>query len=700
MTVVSATSITATTPAGTAGARDVAVTTPGGSGTGTGLFTYIAAPTVTSIAPTSGPAASGTPVTITGTNFTGATAVTIGGAAATGVTVVSATSITATTPVGTAGARDVAVTTPGGTGTGTGLFTYIAAPTVTGISPSSGPVAGGTGVTITGTNFTGATAVTIGGAAATGVTVVSATSITATTPAGTAGARDVAVTAPGGTGTGTGLFAYIAAPTVTAISPTSGPATGGTSVTISGTNFTGATAVTIGGAAATAVTVVSATSITATTPAGTAGARDVAVTTPGGSGTGTGLFTYSASPTAITSAGATTNIPPAAVAIDTALTVTDADSTTLASATVSISGNFQAGQDVLAFTNNPATMGNINATYNAATGVLTLISAGASATIGQWQTALRSVTYANSAVVPSISTRAISFVVNDGTSSSAVVGKTLTVSSPAPTDPTLPGLPHIPGVSGMPSILNMSGSDGPSLIAGLTQVLSAAVGANLYHIGQSPSGTMVMGGFNGAQLAIAPLSMQTGDTRPNGVYPQGNGQYQIIFNGTAVTVVPALVSLNQLAGLLPTGATLSMEINGVLTATNEGITYIIQPGIVALPVDNRGGRPLLGVGSDSHLHFIDHSGNSQILYPAFLEPDTLLNYLRIVDSGAALSVQLDGTAAIRLNGRNYTIVPDITLGGIPSEHGSDPWWLNGPNHITFQNWRHPGTSQGFGVIAR
>ena len=51
------------------------------------------------------------------------------------------------------------------------------------VSPNSGPGAGGTSVTITGTNFTGATAVTFGGTAATSVTVVSATSITATSPA-------------------------------------------------------------------------------------------------------------------------------------------------------------------------------------------------------------------------------------------------------------------------------------------------------------------------------------------------------------------------------------------------------------------------------------------------------------------------------------------------------------------------------------
>ncbi len=297
VTVVNDTTITATTPAGTVGAKDVVVTNASGSGTGTGLFTYVAAPTVTGISPSSGPATGGTSVTITGTNLTGATSVTIGGASATSVSVVNSTTITATTPSGTPGARDVAVTTVGGTGTGTGLFTYIAAPTVTGITPSSGPTAGGTNVTITGTNLTGATGVTIGGASATSVSVVNSTTITATTPSGTAGARDVAVTTVGGTGTGTGLFTYIAAPTVTNISPDYGATTGSTSVTITGTNLTGATSVTIGGASATGVSVVNSTTITATTPAGTAGARDVAVTTVGGTGTGTGIFTYIAAPT-------------------------------------------------------------------------------------------------------------------------------------------------------------------------------------------------------------------------------------------------------------------------------------------------------------------------------------------------------------------------------------------------------------------
>jgi len=64
------------------------------------------------------------------------------------------------------------------------------------ISPSFGPLAGGTKVTITGTGFLSGATVTIGGTAATGITVVNATSITATTPAGTVGAKNVMVTNP------------------------------------------------------------------------------------------------------------------------------------------------------------------------------------------------------------------------------------------------------------------------------------------------------------------------------------------------------------------------------------------------------------------------------------------------------------------------------------------------------------------------
>ncbi|RQZ57922.1 hypothetical protein DF052_28230, partial [Burkholderia glumae] len=55
------------------------------------------------------------------------------------------------------------------------------------------------------------------------------------------------------------------------------------------------------------------------------------------------------------------------VAIDAGITLADLDNATLASATVRIGTGFHAGEDVLGFTNDGATMGNITATYNAAT---------------------------------------------------------------------------------------------------------------------------------------------------------------------------------------------------------------------------------------------------------------------------------------------------------------------------------------------
>jgi alpha-tubulin suppressor-like RCC1 family protein len=159
-------------------------------------------------------------------------------------------------------------------------------PTVTSITPSSGTTAGGTSVTITGTHFTGATAVKFASTSATSFTVNSPTSITAISPAGT-GTMDVTVTTPAGTSATSfaDQFSYVAPPTVTKLKPTKGPVTGGTTVTITGTNLTGATAVKFGSTNATSFTVKtvkSLTSIIAVSPPETPATVDLTVTTPGG----------------------------------------------------------------------------------------------------------------------------------------------------------------------------------------------------------------------------------------------------------------------------------------------------------------------------------------------------------------------------------------------------------------------------------
>jgi len=115
-----------------------------------------------------------------------------------------ATSITAIAPPHLAGTVDVEVTTPDGTSAPSTADQFIFAdprsppPTVTGVTPTTGPVTGGAQVTITGSAFTGATSVAFGTGAATAFTVNGPNSITATSPPGS-GTVDVTVTTPSGT---------------------------------------------------------------------------------------------------------------------------------------------------------------------------------------------------------------------------------------------------------------------------------------------------------------------------------------------------------------------------------------------------------------------------------------------------------------------------------------------------------------------
>jgi formylglycine-generating enzyme required for sulfatase activity len=296
LVIVSATKVRAVTPAGTLGPRDVTLATPWGTTTRTSGFTYFPPPTVTGVTPSVGPAAGGTVITITGTNFTGATSVKLGTKAATGVTVVNANTITAVTPVHSAGVKNLSVTTPGGTATLSGAFTYFAGPSISGVAPSTGPVEGGTLITINGANLASTTSVSIGGVPSVGFTVVSATKVTALTPPGAAGARNVTVTTPWGTTTRTNAFTYVAMPAVTGVSPAAGPIAGGTAITVTGVNLAGATSVRIGTIEATGVTVTSPTTVTAVTPADAAGVKSVSVTTPSGTATLPAAFTHVAAP--------------------------------------------------------------------------------------------------------------------------------------------------------------------------------------------------------------------------------------------------------------------------------------------------------------------------------------------------------------------------------------------------------------------
>ena len=250
-------------------------------------------PLIASFTPTSGPV--GTTVTVTGTNFTGATGATLNGLPVASFMVMSATSVMFDVPAG-ATSGVITVTTAGGTATSTGTFTVtvpVVVPTITSLTPNTQVVGGpAVALTIAGTGFTATSTVSFNGVSY-AQTSSSATSLVVTIPASalaTVGSFPVTVTNSAGTSNSLNFIVTAPpAPTITSFTPTTGGP--GTTVTITGTNFTGATAVSIGVFTVTNFTVVSATSITFVVPNGTGSVNGfIRVVTPGGTVTSATTF--------------------------------------------------------------------------------------------------------------------------------------------------------------------------------------------------------------------------------------------------------------------------------------------------------------------------------------------------------------------------------------------------------------------------
>ena len=175
--------------------------------------TTVEPPTVTTVIPNTGPLSGGNIVNLSGTNLLGAQSVTFNGQPASNFVVNSTTNITVTVPPSTTvGPVSVIVTTAVGANTVNTLYSYVSNPVFTSLSPTSGPIAGGTKVTITGSGFTGASVVTFAGVGAQKFTVVNDTTITAVSPvAFEPGLAQVNVVTPGGTVFG--YYTYTANPT-------------------------------------------------------------------------------------------------------------------------------------------------------------------------------------------------------------------------------------------------------------------------------------------------------------------------------------------------------------------------------------------------------------------------------------------------------------------------------------------------------
>ncbi|HYM81864.1 MAG TPA: IPT/TIG domain-containing protein, partial [Candidatus Limnocylindria bacterium] len=283
-TVDSDTLLRANVPVG-ATSGPISVQNPGGTATSAASFTVILPPSISSFFPTSGPV--GTEVTVSGSGFSGATAVRFNGTLAT-FTIDSDAQLRANVPAG-ATTGPISVTNAAGSFATGADFTVIPTTAITFFTPASGPV--GAEVSVHGASFTGATAVRFNGTVAT-FTVDSDTLLRANVPAG-ATSGPISVQSPGGSATSATSFTLIVAPTIVSFAPASGPI--GTEVTVRGSSFTTASAVRFNGTVAT-FTVDSDTLLRANVPVG-ATTGLISVQNPAGTTNSATSFTVVMTPT-------------------------------------------------------------------------------------------------------------------------------------------------------------------------------------------------------------------------------------------------------------------------------------------------------------------------------------------------------------------------------------------------------------------
>jgi VCBS repeat-containing protein len=273
-----------------------------------------------------------------------------------------------------------------------------------------------------------------------------------------------------------------------------------------------------------------------------------------------------------------------ATAIDTGIVITDVDSATLASGTVQITGNYQPGQDVLGFANDGLTMGNIAAVFNGATGTLTLTSAGATATVAEWQAALRAVTYSNTSEAPSALTRTVSYSVDDGALVSNVVASTVAV-TPVNDAPVTTGEAYVlaedtPLVVGAAGILtNDTDVDGPALSA----ILVAGPANGVLVLNADGSFTYTPNAdFNGPDsftyqasdgAAASAITTVTLTVNPvNDAPVAGSDVYTVLEDGTLTVGAGAGILANDadVDGPALSSVLVSGPANGVLTLNADG----------------------------------------------------------------------------------------------------------------------------------
>lgn len=278
----------------------------------------------------------------------------------------------------------------------------------------------------------------------------------------------------------------------------------------------------------------------------------------------------------------------AATPITSTLLVADPDNDNLTGATVTITGNYQNGEDVLAFTNTSK----ITGTFNATTGTLTLTGTD---TVADYRDALRSVTYKDTSANPNDSVRTISIVANDGSSSTPTVPDSNTVTRNIDISPVLSQIETTPLSY---SVNNDSTSNRPATPITGTLVLSDTAGNTI-----SGATVQITGAYQQGQDVLA-FTNASGIT---GTFDATTGKLTLTGTATVAQYQAALRSVtyqNTSASITGQTRTVTFTVTDSSTAASNSVTRNINvqsstvvSGIETTPLAYTEGNPATPVTS-------------------------------------------------------------------------------------------------------
>lgn len=259
--------------------------------------------------------------------------------------------------------------------------------------------------------------------------------------------------------------------------------------------------------------------------------------------------------------------------------------------------------------------------------------------------------------------------------------------------PCLVPPPMMAGISNLPMVQDLSSGNGPAMTSCLMGALRQSLGGAPVFLGQTATGEANVS-WNGQLISFYPVDAGTTTNSNAGLQPGSSNPLNIATSCGTLVVTPAVFNAKEMGSVLNSmGVWADIQQQGVITVFLNGTWYVVRPEFLVTP--GVPGLPRFETRSDGLLRFIDSAGNSQILRPAFLDPQALQNLL--TPMGGAISIQLDGSAQLNMGGQHFTLTPDMTLGGFVSEHAAENWWKESASRYRFRNAvaAFIATTQGF-----